>query len=182
MKYDYKSYTKHPDVTDDLKEAAAPLLRQIYKNHPCPMGLDGVIKLAFMMGVDLLEDIPPMPEIKFEVTKIDPPTQPRKFEFGRWAVCSKCGQNVHPDNGDHNKLVCHNKCFDASVMTLRQYTEEVLKKPFEEEKWSFEEETLDCTTLVECPHCKERKGRLIKHAKKIAICNNCKMEYPYDSN
>lgn len=77
-----------------------------------------------------------LPEIKMTYEKIEPTI--KKMEFGRWPVCSKCGNTVFRNSNNVKvEFQCRNRCSDAKTMSLRQYHEEILKKPFVEEEWSW---------------------------------------------
>ena len=81
--------------------------------------------------------------IRMDVTVI-PPYEPKKMDFGKITVCSKCGKGRIPSceevkNGTY-KACCESE--GAKLIPLRKYTEEVLKVPFENEKWSFKTEDI----------------------------------------
>jgi len=66
------------------------------------------------------------------------PYEPKKMDFGRMPVCSLCGNGLH-QWPEHKGVPC---CEDGERITLRKYHEDVLKKEFNNEGWSFEEKTI----------------------------------------
>lgn len=70
-------------------------------------------------------------ELEFIVTKI-PPSEPKKMDFGKVTVCSKCGNAIFRKN----PTCCGN------LMPLKQYLEEVRGEIFDNDKWGFKEETI----------------------------------------
>ena len=76
-------------------------------------------------------------DITFIKTEIEP-QEPKKMDFGRIPVCSKCGNGLH-QWPEKMGVPC---CEDGERITLRKYHEDVLKKEFNNEGWSFEEKTI----------------------------------------
>ena len=86
------------------------------------------------------KEIPKL-EMEFEVTKLEPKT--RRMDFGKVTVCSKCGNAVFPNPDNPNPTCC------GKLMPLKQYMEEVLHKPFNNEEWSFKTVNINNVTDID---------------------------------
>lgn len=69
------------------------------------------------------------------VTRLEP-TEPKKMDFGKVTVCSKCGNAVFPNTNNPQPKCC------GKLMPLKQYVEEVRGEKFDNKQWSFKEETI----------------------------------------
>jgi hypothetical protein len=82
-------------------------------------------------------------KMQIEITALD--GIPKKMDFGAVTVCSKCGNGRIP-NSEEVKNGTYKACCEsegATLIPLRKYTEEVLKVPFDNDKWSFEEKNVN---------------------------------------
>jgi len=73
-------------------------------------------------------------DLEMTITRIEP-YPPKKMDFGAVTVCSKCGNGHIPYVGEDYKACCEG----ATLISLRKYTEEVKKIPFDNSEWHFEE-------------------------------------------
>ena len=67
-------------------------------------------------------------EIEFTLETVKIESKERKLDFGRFRVCSKCGQILNtPDS----------TCCSNESMSLREYVEQVRGEEFNNDDWSF---------------------------------------------
>ena len=79
-----------------------------------------------------------LPDIELELTVTNiPPYEPKKMDFGRIPVCSKCGNNLL--QWSEKRGPC---CDGGERITLRKYYKEVLNKEFDNDGWSWEDKTI----------------------------------------
>jgi len=85
----------------------------------------------------MTEEMPKI-ELNLTVTNLEP-QDPEKMDFGRVPVCSRCGNSLlqWPISME---IPC---CEDGERIALRKYYEDVLHKEFDNEGWSFADETID---------------------------------------
>lgn len=77
-------------------------------------------------------------KIVMEVTTI-PPYEPKKMDFGKVTVCSKCGKGYIPFVGEDYKACCEG----ATLISIKKYTEDVKGEVFDNSKWSFSYEDIN---------------------------------------
>jgi hypothetical protein len=95
-------------------------------------------------------------DLKFEVTHISEEDQlkmkDRKMDFGRYPVCSGCGQPVMPKSEYDSEPNLHPGCKDSKRICLREYVESKGGE-FDNSKWSFGE----CKDIVSGDWLKSHK-------------------------
>lgn len=80
-----------------------------------------------------------IPEIKLEIVSVPINTKPKKLEFGKFAVCSVCGNLAHFADEFKSRKTLKSCCKNSKVISLKEYVETVRKEKFIEENWKFEE-------------------------------------------
>jgi len=69
-----------------------------------------------------------------------PPYEPKKMDFGKIPVCSKCGSAIFRSSENPDPICC------GESITLKRYMEEVKGKKINNDEWGFEDkhENLIC--------------------------------------
>ena len=81
-------------------------------------------------------------DIEFEITHISEEDQlamrNRRIDFGRWPVCSVCGQGIGSKSEYDHTPALHPYCKDSKLISLKEYVESKGGE-FDNSKWSFGE-------------------------------------------
>ena len=80
-------------------------------------------------------------DVKLDITHISEEDQlkmkNRKIDFGKWPVCSVCGQPIGSKSEWDRTPALHLNCKNSKIIPLKKYIETVLGKEFDNNKWSF---------------------------------------------
>lgn len=79
--------------------------------------------------------------MEFAKTSVEPVV--RKMDFGKWSVCSVCGQGFGKD--EFNLPALHPECKNSRMMTLREYIETVKGEKFDSTQWRMECQPINVT-------------------------------------